>query len=86
MVATVMPMHSYPRASWISWLSPGSRSTRGLNFLSLNASTDSHLTIFQPYDILPLIPVIEGAGGWITDWRGQSLHWEASPESGPKSE
>lgn len=25
----------------------------------------------QPYDVLPLIPIIEGAGGVITDWRGE---------------
>jgi myo-inositol-1(or 4)-monophosphatase len=24
----------------------------------------------QPYDVLPLIPIIEGAGGVITDWTG----------------
>lgn len=24
----------------------------------------------QPYDILPLIPIIEGAGGIVTDWQG----------------
>ncbi|XP_078429194.1 inositol monophosphatase family protein [Wolffia australiana] len=39
----------------------------------------------KPYDILPLIPVIEGAGGVITDWTGFNVHWEASPESKPKS-
>ncbi|CAA6671466.1 unnamed protein product [Spirodela intermedia] len=38
----------------------------------------------KPYDFLSLIPVIEGAGGLITDWRGQDLHWEASPESNPE--
>jgi histidinol phosphatase-like enzyme (inositol monophosphatase family) len=27
----------------------------------------------QPYDYLPLVPVIEGAGGVITDWSGQPL-------------
>ena len=27
----------------------------------------------QPYDYLPLVPVIEGAGGRITDWRGAPL-------------
>ncbi|KAL1309007.1 hypothetical protein HN51_051663 [Arachis hypogaea] len=35
----------------------------------------------KPYDFLALIPVIEGAGGVITDWKGQKLHWEASPLS-----
>jgi histidinol phosphatase-like enzyme (inositol monophosphatase family) len=27
----------------------------------------------QPYDYLPLVPVIEGAGGVITDWSGERL-------------
>jgi fructose-1,6-bisphosphatase/inositol monophosphatase family enzyme len=27
----------------------------------------------QPYDFLALVPVIAGAGGVITDWRGQPL-------------
>jgi len=27
----------------------------------------------QPYDFLPLVPVIEGAGGIITDWSGAPL-------------
>ena len=27
----------------------------------------------QPYDYLPLVPVIEGAGGKITDWNGRAL-------------
>lgn len=35
----------------------------------------------QPYDFLSLVPVIEGAGGVITDWNGQQLYWEASPNS-----
>jgi histidinol phosphatase-like enzyme (inositol monophosphatase family) len=26
----------------------------------------------EPCDYLPLIPVIRGAGGWITDWKGNS--------------
>jgi fructose-1,6-bisphosphatase/inositol monophosphatase family enzyme len=28
---------------------------------------------FDPYDYLALVPVIEGAGGTITDWRGAPL-------------
>ncbi|RAL39715.1 hypothetical protein DM860_003248 [Cuscuta australis] len=32
----------------------------------------------KPYDFLALIPVIEGAGGVITDWEGRQLNWEAS--------
>uniref|UniRef100_A0A803Q9T1 histidinol-phosphatase n=1 Tax=Cannabis sativa TaxID=3483 RepID=A0A803Q9T1_CANSA len=35
----------------------------------------------HPYDILALIPVIEGAGGVITGWKGEELSWEASPNS-----
>lgn len=36
---------------------------------------------WQPYDVLALIPVIEGAGGVITDWRGDQLYWEASSDA-----
>ena len=32
----------------------------------------------KPYDYLPLVPVIEGAGGLITDWQEQSLHLESN--------
>lgn len=28
----------------------------------------------QPYDILPLIPIIEGAGGNVTNWEGGPVH------------
>ena len=36
--------------------------------------TDLGLDVaFDPYDYLALVPVIEGAGGIITDWRGESL-------------
>lgn len=31
-------------------------------------------TGLQPYDYLPLVQIIEGAGGTITDWAGQPLH------------
>ncbi len=34
----------------------------------------------KPYDFMALVPVIEGAGGRITDWRGQPL----TPASGPQ--
>jgi len=30
-------------------------------------------TGLQPYDYLPLVQVIRGAGGVITDWQGQAL-------------
>ena len=29
-------------------------------------------TLMQPYDIVPLIPIVEGAGGVVTDWDGGS--------------
>ncbi|XP_077253543.1 inositol monophosphatase family protein isoform X4 [Tasmannia lanceolata] len=35
----------------------------------------------KPYDFLSLVPVIEGAGGLITDWKGEKLFWEASSDS-----
>ncbi|CAI9101969.1 OLC1v1000147C3 [Oldenlandia corymbosa var. corymbosa] len=39
----------------------------------------------KPYDFLSLIPVIEGAGGVITDWKGHSLNWKASADAQPAS-
>lgn len=39
----------------------------------------------KPYDFLSLVPVIEGAGGAITDWKGNQLQWEASSDSSPAS-
>jgi inositol-phosphate phosphatase/L-galactose 1-phosphate phosphatase/histidinol-phosphatase len=30
-------------------------------------------TGMQPYDHLPVVPVIEGAGGFVSDWSGQAL-------------
>ncbi|XP_054787365.1 bifunctional phosphatase IMPL2, chloroplastic-like isoform X2 [Prosopis cineraria] len=39
----------------------------------------------KPYDFLALVPVIEGAGGVITDWKGNQLRWEASPFSPARS-
>jgi fructose-1,6-bisphosphatase/inositol monophosphatase family enzyme len=32
----------------------------------------------QPYDFMALAPVIEGAGGRLTDWRGESPHLGSS--------
>jgi histidinol phosphatase-like enzyme (inositol monophosphatase family) len=31
----------------------------------------------QPYDYLPVVPVVEAAGGVMTDWRGQPLGLES---------
>ncbi|KAI5079750.1 hypothetical protein GOP47_0005229 [Adiantum capillus-veneris] len=33
----------------------------------------------KPYDFLALVPVVEGAGGLLTDWKGQPLRWWPSP-------
>ncbi|KAL6509869.1 hypothetical protein OROGR_022357 [Orobanche gracilis] len=35
----------------------------------------------DPFDFLALIPIVEGAGGIITDWNGREILWEASPHS-----
>jgi histidinol phosphatase-like enzyme (inositol monophosphatase family) len=32
----------------------------------------------QPYDYLPVVPVVEGAGGVITDWHGKRLSLESA--------
>ncbi|XP_008659459.1 bifunctional phosphatase IMPL2, chloroplastic [Zea mays] len=40
-----------------------------------------HSSIIYPYDFLSLVPVIEGAGGSITDWRGDKLYWPVTAES-----
>eukprot|EP00775_Hariotina_reticulata_P004006 gene4006-4257_t len=32
----------------------------------------------KPYDYMALVPVIQGAGGVITDWSGQPLCWKLS--------
>eukprot|EP00891_Asterochloris_glomerata_P008090 jgi/Astpho2/8090/e_gw1.00120.109.1_t len=29
----------------------------------------------KPYDYMPLVAIVEGAGGIITDWEGQHLQW-----------
>jgi fructose-1,6-bisphosphatase/inositol monophosphatase family enzyme len=36
----------------------------------VDAVVDTNL---QPYDYLPVVPVVEGAGGIITDWQGRPL-------------
>lgn len=35
----------------------------------------------KPYDLLSLVPVIKGAGGTISDWKGLDINWEASADS-----
>jgi fructose-1,6-bisphosphatase/inositol monophosphatase family enzyme len=27
----------------------------------------------EPYDYLPIVPIVRGAGGWMTDWKGHPL-------------
>ena len=36
----------------------------------IDAVTDVGL---EPYDFLPLVPLVEAAGGIITDWQGRAL-------------
>ena len=47
----------------------------------LHINLNGNVFFIQPYDFLSLIPVIEGAGGVVTDWKGRELFWEASPNS-----
>ncbi|XP_059309089.1 bifunctional phosphatase IMPL2, chloroplastic-like [Lycium ferocissimum] len=35
----------------------------------------------EPYGLLGLVPIVEGAGGIITDWQGNQLSWQPSPGS-----
>ncbi len=37
-------------------------------------------TRLQPYDFMATVPVIEGAGGVITDWSGRALHLGSGSE------
>ncbi|HEX8875073.1 MAG TPA: inositol monophosphatase family protein, partial [Nitrosospira sp.] len=32
----------------------------------------------EPHDYLPIVPVVTGAGGWMTDWRGNPLGLHSS--------
>ena len=34
----------------------------------------------KPYDYLPLVPIVEGAGGVITDWQGKALGLDSCGE------
>lgn len=35
----------------------------------------------EPHGLLGLVPIVEGAGGIITDWQGNQLSWQPSPAS-----
>ena len=34
----------------------------------------------KPYDYMALVPIIKGAGGEFTDWKGDEVRWEGSEE------
>lgn len=36
----------------------------------------------KPYDYMALVPIIQGAGGLVTDWRGQVPRWSAAEAAG----
>jgi fructose-1,6-bisphosphatase/inositol monophosphatase family enzyme len=36
---------------------------------------------FDIHDFLPLIPIIEGAGGLLTNWQGETLSKESGTEN-----
>lgn len=36
----------------------------------------------KPYDYMALVPVVEGAGGCITDWSGHQLTWNGVSKQG----
>ena len=40
----------------------------------------------KPYDYMALVPIVEGAGGCITDWQGQPLRWKLSDSIERKGE
>ena len=40
----------------------------------------------KPYDYMALVPIVEGAGGRITDWKGQPLRWRLGDEVESKGE
>jgi len=39
----------------------------------------------KPYDYMAVVPIIEGAGGKMTDWTGKDLIWKPSPDTGSGS-
>jgi inositol-phosphate phosphatase/L-galactose 1-phosphate phosphatase/histidinol-phosphatase len=40
----------------------------------------------KPYDFMALVPVVEGAGGVMSDWRGQPLRWRLSDSGEARGE
>ena len=52
-------------------------------FTSLASSNGVDIVMeagMKPYDYLPLVPIVEGAGGIMTDWQGQRLGLDSSGE------
>lgn len=39
--------------------------------------------IMNPWDVLPVIPVIRGAGGKIGNWQGKTDHWKSCVAASP---
>ena len=35
----------------------------------------------KPYDYMALVPIVKGAGGMFTDWKGEELRWQGSAEA-----
>lgn len=67
----------FPLSMWFYWNCPTVFAFRHIYIIIDNLL----FYIVQPYDFLSLIPVIEGAGGVITDWKGDQLYWEASSKA-----
>jgi len=34
----------------------------------------------KPHDYMPMLPIVEGGGGRITDWHGESMGWGSMEE------
>lgn len=68
--------HSYSLSLWTIYMG-----TLYIELPSIWRSNQDSFYFFQPYDFLSLIPIIQGAGGAITDWEGDELYWEALPNS-----
>ena len=35
----------------------------------------------KPYDYMALVPIVKGAGGTFTDWKGEELRWQGSEDA-----
>jgi len=64
---------------------PGSMRRFGLDCYAFGLLAAGHADIvmesdLKPHDILPIVPVIEGAGGRVCDWQGRALGLESGPQ------